>query len=328
MNKQLLLFLFNIFCIINCYSQTIVCEDGPCTSNDFTVAAFHLGDVNGVPFGPGYCEPGEIVEATLFVDFTANTSANRYDLYLHFNLYVDGVFTDTVDVCYYDDEPIPTNVTLNTYSFSWECGAEIELQNLYMSWQTNNGVSCECASSHCFSDPSVIVLAPLIANFNFEPSCITPFTVNFESTTSGGLLPYTFLWDFGDGTTSTLENPTHTYASVGPYDISLTVNDQDSYTVSILEFDSNILPEITAPPNTELIGCSTDEISPLSFSTSEIQISESELNTMGGSLVIENDIVSLSYIDTASGLCPITVTRTFTLIDSCNNSITVTQELS
>jgi len=34
-----------------------------------------------------------------------------------------------------------------------------------------------------------------------------------------------WLWDFGDGTTSTSQNPTHTYTSAGSYTVSLTVSD-------------------------------------------------------------------------------------------------------
>jgi PKD repeat protein len=32
-------------------------------------------------------------------------------------------------------------------------------------------------------------------------------------------------WDFGDGTTSTEQNPVHTYAERGRYDVQLTVTD-------------------------------------------------------------------------------------------------------
>ena len=35
--------------------------------------------------------------------------------------------------------------------------------------------------------------------------------------------PTSWAWDFGDGNNSSLQNPTHTYASVGTYDVSLTV---------------------------------------------------------------------------------------------------------
>ncbi|WP_430408316.1 T9SS type B sorting domain-containing protein [Kordia sp.] len=42
-------------------------------------------------------------------------------------------------------------------------------------------------------------------------------SVNIENITS-------ILWDFGDGVTSTLENPTHTYMTTGTYEVTVTVN--------------------------------------------------------------------------------------------------------
>ncbi len=46
------------------------------------------------------------------------------------------------------------------------------------------------------------------------------FTFNNSSTVSAGSLSY--LWDFGDGSTSTLTSPTHNYASQGVYSVKLT----------------------------------------------------------------------------------------------------------
>jgi len=37
--------------------------------------------------------------------------------------------------------------------------------------------------------------------------------------------PFTYLWDFGDGTTSTEQNPTHRYPNGGTFDVTLTVTD-------------------------------------------------------------------------------------------------------
>jgi PKD repeat protein len=36
---------------------------------------------------------------------------------------------------------------------------------------------------------------------------------------------FTWLWDFGDNTTSTVQNPTHTYATAGTYNVKLTVKE-------------------------------------------------------------------------------------------------------
>ncbi len=47
--------------------------------------------------------------------------------------------------------------------------------------------------------------------------CVNPIQFTDLSTN----LPTTWLWDFGDGTTSTLQNPTHTYTASGTYTITL-----------------------------------------------------------------------------------------------------------
>ncbi|MBA4191831.1 MAG: hypothetical protein C0467_27950 [Planctomycetaceae bacterium] len=51
-------------------------------------------------------------------------------------------------------------------------------------------------------------------------------TITFTSTPGGGTLPYTFDWDWDDGTAhGTTEDPNHVYATVGTYDPVLTVTD-------------------------------------------------------------------------------------------------------
>jgi hypothetical protein len=47
----------------------------------------------------------------------------------------------------------------------------------------------------------------------------------FSCTPSGGIPPYTFLWTFGDGSTSTAQNPTHNYMRPGRYSVRVTVTD-------------------------------------------------------------------------------------------------------
>jgi len=52
--------------------------------------------------------------------------------------------------------------------------------------------------------------------------CSAPQTVEFEGLTT---LPVNnYLWNFGDGNTSTAQNPTHTYSQPGNYTVSLEVN--------------------------------------------------------------------------------------------------------
>jgi PKD repeat protein len=48
-----------------------------------------------------------------------------------------------------------------------------------------------------------------------------PLTVSFTDLSTGS--PVSWLWSFGDGTTSSDRNPTHTYTDLGSYPVSLTV---------------------------------------------------------------------------------------------------------
>lgn len=49
-----------------------------------------------------------------------------------------------------------------------------------------------------------------------------PLEVQFTDDSSGE--PASWLWNFGDGSTSNLQNPAHTYTAAGTYTVSLTVN--------------------------------------------------------------------------------------------------------
>ena len=67
-------------------------------------------------------------------------------------------------------------------------------------------------------DPAQV---PPIAGFTATPTMgKPPLTVQFTDTSIGA---QTRSWDFGDGTTSTDQNPQHTYAAEGFYTVSLTV---------------------------------------------------------------------------------------------------------
>ncbi|MBX3176524.1 MAG: PKD domain-containing protein [Candidatus Hydrogenedentes bacterium] len=49
-------------------------------------------------------------------------------------------------------------------------------------------------------------------------------TANFtDATNAGNLNILGWFWDFGDGTTSTAQNPSHTFGAIGSYDVALTV---------------------------------------------------------------------------------------------------------
>jgi PKD repeat protein len=69
--------------------------------------------------------------------------------------------------------------------------------------------------------------------------------VNFTDTSTGE--PTSWQWKFGDGTTSTEQNPTHTYNATGTYDVTLTVwNDMGSDTMTQQYVVENVAGNLTA----------------------------------------------------------------------------------
>ncbi|MBW7866702.1 MAG: M4 family metallopeptidase [Brumimicrobium sp.] len=86
--------------------------------------------------------------------------------------------------------------------------------------------------------------------------CSVPHQVDFANTGSSGS-GITYLWDFGDGTTSTNQNPSHTYTSFGQYDVTLTVTSTSCG--SDVETITNF---INIDPNNDCYSCDTLNLPP------------------------------------------------------------------
>lgn len=77
-----------------------------------------------------------------------------------------------------------------------------------------------------------VLLAPdtIIPEFDFSIACNTVTFIDL----SNSCVPLTYLWNFGDGSsTSTEQNPVHSFAYDENYDVTLTINDgMQDYTIS------------------------------------------------------------------------------------------------
>jgi len=70
---------------------------------------------------------------------------------------------------------------------------------------------------------------PLTAASSAAPTTgNAPLRVSFTGSATGGTAPYSYSWAFGDGTTSTAQNPSHTYNTAGTDTATLTVTDSSS----------------------------------------------------------------------------------------------------
>lgn len=64
-------------------------------------------------------------------------------------------------------------------------------------------------------------------DFSADPlDGLAPLTVSFTDQSTGifMILPHSYYWEFGDGSTSTDQNPVHTYTAPGTYTVKMTVN--------------------------------------------------------------------------------------------------------
>ncbi|MGB9940245.1 PKD domain-containing protein [Methanosarcina sp.] len=69
------------------------------------------------------------------------------------------------------------------------------------------------------------LLQPPVASFTSSVTSGTvPLSVVFTDTSTG--TPTSWLWDFGDRTTSTDQNPTHTFVEAGSYTVKLTIKNE------------------------------------------------------------------------------------------------------
>jgi PKD repeat protein len=77
----------------------------------------------------------------------------------------------------------------------------------------------------------LVVISPLAlsADFTFNPSSPTVGqSVTFTPNVAGGTTPYSYAWNFGDGTSSTSASPSHAYNASGTFTVKLNVTDANN----------------------------------------------------------------------------------------------------
>jgi PKD repeat protein len=142
--------------------------------------------------------------------------------------------------------------------------------------QTNDATCGNISEIVILNEPSLIT-----ANFTYTN---TALTYTFNNTSQNGI---SYLWDFGDGSTSTLENPDYTYLSEGTYLVTLTVYQNETcfatttQWVTIISTGIETVNEVEAKvwinDNALLINTSTEQ-----YETYQIK------NTLGQILVSES----------------------------------------
>jgi len=73
---------------------------------------------------------------------------------------------------------------------------------------------------------SVSVASVVAGDFSLSTtSIVTGQSITFTAAISGGVPPYTYVWDYGDGSTDTGASTAHTFAKSGNYNVKVTATD-------------------------------------------------------------------------------------------------------
>ncbi len=139
----------------------------------------------------------------------------------------------------FTDISVPQSAPILSWYWNFGDGYSSALQNpthtysqgnftVYLTVKDANG-----CSDFLFIDQYIKVNKPK-ASFNYQATvCPFPATVNFTNTSAGAGL--NSFWDFGDGTTSSLSNPSHTYTTLDTFGVKLLITDPTGCTDSITQ---------------------------------------------------------------------------------------------
>ncbi|MDQ3193308.1 MAG: PKD domain-containing protein [Bacteroidota bacterium] len=131
------------------------------------------------------------------------------------------------DVEFTDNSSINSGI-ISSWNWSFGDNGNSTLQNpthSYVSTESYNVTLVITSDSGCVAtvNDSVNIEEPFVGGFAFNAGC-SGLTALFSDTSSApGTEIASWAWSFGDGGTSAIENPSHTYLSAATYNVSLIV---------------------------------------------------------------------------------------------------------
>jgi len=198
---------------------------------------------DGVVFSPQYCGSSDFDDGSFYLSAPfdkGRTATHEVGHYLNLrHIWGDGNCSATD---YVDDTP---SAAAANYNCPTHPSASCSSNDMFMNYMDYVDDAC----MYMFSDGQEARMwaclnstrsdlgtpggnVPPTANANGpytgDPAVAISFSSAGSSDPDGSIASY--LWDFGDGSTSTLANPSHTYASAGSYNVSLTVTDNEGAT--------------------------------------------------------------------------------------------------
>jgi gliding motility-associated-like protein len=149
-------------------------------------------------------------------------------------------FTGPASVCLNSIASFTNTATPSPVNSSWTFGdggtsTDINPTHIYAAPGTYTVTLYNSYGNCTDSATQTVVVNPLpVANFTAPTTikCQPDFPVSFQDQSTGAV---SWQWDFGDGNTSTLQNPSHTYTSYGSFPVTLIVTNAFGCTDTIVQ---------------------------------------------------------------------------------------------
>lgn len=170
-------------------------------------------------------------------------------------------------------------------------------------------------------------------SFSSQTGCHTPATINFTNLSSGtGTLNY--LWNFGDGNSSTQQNPSNTYTTLGTYSVRLIAT--STYGCADTMIKSNAVNIVSVKPDfsTPNIICAG---APLQITNTSTPSAVSSSWTFGDGTAATGNVVTKVYPSPGSynvklvtdfGMCTDSIVKSITVLARPAAAFSATNNLS
>lgn len=179
------------------------------------------------------------------------------------------------------------------YEVSWSAAGSNSLSLIV----TDNG----CVSSQSFQSVEVLPL-PIVDVVADKTDGCRPLTINFSDAINNP--PATYNWNFGDGASSTDQNPSHTYTNHGIFTVTLTVTDANGCINSnTLPIYSYALPvaDFTFTPSVGTTGL------PINFTSTSVGTINTWTWSFGDGGVESGNLPTVTHAYTSTGFQSITL---------------------
>lgn len=231
--------------------------------------------------------------------YTVNATSSLASGYVQkLQAYINGAWVDQSAASTATSFTVTPPVTAGTYLYRLVSAITANISS----------ASCVVASNQLTlvvtAGPTAVIAAP-------DNTCLGSATTFTDQSTSGGGTINQWLWDFGDGSTSTIQNPTHNYATAGKFTVTLTVTNNNGCSSATVTKDVNISTPPTAAFTPSSPVCATKAVTFLDNSVAGTGTITSWVWSYGdGTTETKTDNSAVTHTYTTAGTYAVTLTVT------------------